>query len=138
MSFSLKVVDGDIATLGSAVNIVYGMDKLKQDVSLWLRERWQSDRFHLAYGSILDSFIGGVIDDSTTHMVESEVMRVLQNYQSLQYRLLKEHPERLSADEVLVSIISIKATVNYDTVNVAIRFTTGSQQIGQLSVGVQT
>lgn len=137
MSFSLKIVDGDIATLGSAANIVYGTDKLKQDISLWLRERWQSDRFHLAYGSILDSFIGDVIDEGTAYMVEAEVSRVLQNYQALQFRLMKEHPERLSADEIMVSILSINAQVNYDTVNVTIRFTTGSLDVAQMTVGVQ-
>ena len=136
MTFSLKVEDGDIVLVGSNMGIVYGVEKLKQDISIWLRERWQSDRFHLAYGSILDSFIGSVIDDSTVFMVQTEVRRVLQNYQALQYRLLKEHPERLSGDEVLVSILSVDAAVNYDTVNVTVRFTTGSTEVAQLSVGV--
>mgnify|MGYP000477547127 CR=1 FL=1 len=137
MSFSLKVVDGDIATLGSAMGIVYGVEKLKQDVSLWLRERYQSDRFHLSYGSILDNFIGGVIDDSTVHMVQTEVVRVLQNYQSLQYRLLKEHPDRLSADEILVSIDDVRVRIDYDTVNVAVRFSTGSNRSDQVQVAMQ-
>ncbi|QGJ94913.1 baseplate wedge protein [Gordonia phage RedWattleHog] len=137
MSFSLKVVDGDIATIGSTTNIVYGVEKLKQDISIWLRERYQSDRFHLAYGSILDGFIGDVIDDSTAYMVQAEVQRVLQNYQSLQYRLLKEHPERLSADEILVAILDIRTRVNYDTVEVTIRFSTGSRDVEQMSVAIQ-
>lgn len=137
MSFSLKVVDGDIATLGSAVGIVYGVEKLKQDISLWLRERYQSDRFHLAYGSILDNFIGGVIDDSTVHMVQTEVARVLQNYQSLQYRLLKEHPDRLSADEILLSVDDVRVRIDYDTVNVSVRFSTGSNRANQVQVSMQ-
>lgn len=136
MSFSLKIENGDIALQGSAVSIVYGVDKLKQDVSIWLRERYQSDRFHLSYGSVLDNFIGSVIDDGTAFMVQSETMRVLQNFQSMQYRLLKEHPERLSADEVLVSILDIQTKVSYDTVIVTVRFSTGSNKVDQLSVGV--
>lgn len=137
MSFSLKIEDGDVAMVGSTLGIAYGVNKLKQDIALWLVERYRVDRFHLSYGSVLDSFIGGVIDDGTAHMVETEVVRVLQNYQSLQYRLLKEHPERLSADEVLVAVLSVEAKVNYDTVNVTIRFSTGSRNVEQISVGIQ-
>lgn len=136
MSFSLAVADGDLSMKGSQLGIVHGVDKLKQDISLWLLEPYRSDRFHSTYGSILDSFIGQVISDDTVGMVQSEVMRVLQNYQSLQYRLLRENPERLSADEVLVDIADIKTRINYDQVIVTIQFVTGSRQVGQLSVGV--
>lgn len=136
MSFSFQVVDGDIALRGSSVGIVYGVEKLKQDVSIWLRERYRSDRFNSNYGSVLDNWIGSVIDDGTKSMVQSEVMRVLQNYQAVQYRLLKEHPERLSADEMLVGITNIKTDIRYDSVNVTIQFTTGSKEVGQLSIGL--
>lgn len=138
MSFSLAVKDGDLALNGSSLAIVYGVDKLKQDVSIWLKERYRSDRFNSNYGSVLDSYIGQVIDDSTVSMVQGEVIRVLQNYQALQVRLLREHPDRLSADEVLVEILDIKTVILYDTVLVTIAFATGSNQVAQVSLGIGT
>ena len=135
MSFSLSIVDGDLDLRGSSIAIVHGAEKLKQDVSIWLRERYGSDRFHTNYGSVLDSFIGSVISDYTKSEVQSEVLRVLQNYQSVQLRRLKENPQLLSAAEIMASIDSIDVTINYDMVNVVIRFTTASNTSGSLSVG---
>jgi phage baseplate assembly protein W len=137
VTFSLKVVDGDLALKGSQLDIVHGVDKLKQDISLWLRDPYQSDRFHTGYGSILDSFIGQVIDDRTQGMVQSEVMRVLQNFQALQLRRLSDDPQSMAADEVLVSISDIRTVIRYDTVIVTIRFVTGARKVGQISVGIQ-
>ncbi|AVO24995.1 baseplate protein [Rhodococcus phage Finch] len=136
MSFSLGIKDGDIELRGSSIAIVHGVDKLKQDVSIWLRERYRSDRFHSDYGSVLDNWIGQVIDRGTEAMVQAEVLRVLQNYQTRQYRMLQETPERLSMDEVLVSIQEIQTKIRYDAVIVNIRFVTGSKKIDQLSVGL--
>ena len=136
MSFSLAIADGDISIKGSAVGIVSGIDKLNQDLSIWLRERYQSDRFHLTYGSVLDNFIGGVIDSGTVAEVRSEVMRVLQNYQSLQLRLLKSRPEALSGDEILLNVDDISVRVQYDAVQVNIRFTNAKRSGSQLSLNV--
>jgi len=136
VSFSLGIKDGDIELRGSSIAIVHGVDKLKQDVSIWLRERYRSDRFHSDYGSVLDNWIGQVIDRGTEAMVQAEVLRVLQNYQTRQYRMLQETPERLSMDEVLVSIQEIQTKIRYDAVIVNIRFVTGSKKIDQLSVGL--
>lgn len=136
MSFSLAVADGDIALRGSNVGLVSGVEKLQQDVSIWLRERYGSDRFQSNYGSVLDSFIGSVIDDRTSAMVQSEVMRVLRNYQQVQRRAIDTNPQRFSADEILLQVEDIRTDIRYDSVNVTIRFLTGSRQIGQLSVGL--
>lgn len=141
MSFSLALDEtttnsADLQVKGSALGIVYGVDKLKQDVSLWLRERYRSDRFHSNYGSVLDNYIGTVIDFRIQSAVRAEVLRVLQNYQSLQYRMLREQPERLSADEIMVDITSIDVQIVFDAVNVTIRFVTGSKQVSQLSIGL--
>ena len=135
MSFSLKVEDKDIALRGSQLAITHGSDKLRQDLSLWLTERFRSDRFHVSYGSILDNFIGQTMEYETTVLVESEVMRVLQNYQSLQYRRMMEDSSKMSPSEILVSVLSVRARVLYDAVLVTIRFTTAARQGEQLTVG---
>lgn len=134
MSFSLAVEDGDLQLKGSAFGIVYGVEKLNQDLSIWLRERYQSDRFHLKYGSILDSYIGGVITDSTAYEVRAEIMRVLQNYQEAQAEILRKTPDRLSADEILFSVDDIAVQVQYDAVLVNIRFSTAKGTASSIDV----
>lgn len=134
MSFSLAIEDGDLQLKGSSVGIVFGVDKLYQDLSIWLRERFRSDRFHLTYGSILDSYIGTVIDDNTVAEVRSEVMRVLQNYQTLQAKVVRMTPDRLSMDEILLSVDNIDVRLQYDAVLVNIVFRTAKNRRGTLSI----
>ncbi|QDF18615.1 baseplate wedge protein [Gordonia phage Pupper] len=134
MSFSLAVVNGDLAQQGSTLDIVFGADKLKQDVDLWLRERFGGDRFHRNMGSILQDFVGDVVSPQTESEIQSEVLRVLQNYQSVQYRRLKENPQSLSHSELLLSVDSIKTQVNYDTVIVTVRLRNGSGTLTTVSV----
>jgi phage baseplate assembly protein W len=136
VSFSIGIEDGDILLKGSQMAIVHGIDKLNQDLSIWLRERFQSDRFHLNYGSILDNYIGGVIDSSTASEVQSEVLRILQNYQALQLRALKERPGTMSADELLLNVDDVQTRIEYDSVIVNIRFTNGTGKNGNATVGV--
>jgi hypothetical protein len=136
VSFSFGIENKDIALKGSQINIVYGVKKLEQDIAIWLKERYRSDRFHSTYGSVLDNFIGGVIDSDTESMVQGEIMRVLRNYQSLQYRRLKENPQLMSADEVLVDVQNIKVQVQYDSVFVYIAFLTGNRTQGSVSIGL--
>lgn len=116
------------------MGLVFGVDKLRQDVQLWLLERYGGDRFHVNMGSILQEFIGGVANESTRVEVQSEVLRVLQNYQALQVRKFKNSPQSLSASELLVSIDNIVATIQYDTVNVTAKLRNGSQESTTIKV----
>lgn len=134
MSYSLAIADGDLVQQGSRLGIVFGVDKLKQDINCWLMERYGGDRFHVNMGSILQEFIGGVASEATRAEVHAEVFRVLQNYQALQYRRFKENPEKLSPSELLVSVDEIIAAVRYDTVGVAVRLRNGSQQATTIRV----
>lgn len=136
MTYTIAIEDGDIQLKGSTMGIVSGLDKLHQELSVWLRERYRSDRFHLTYGSILDNFIGGVIDSGTVAEIRSEVMRILQNYQAVQLRAFKTEPGLFSRDELLVSVDDIETRVEYDRVLVTIRFTNGARQRGATAVAV--
>ena len=134
MSYSLAITDGDLALAGSQLGLVFGLDKLKQDVNCWLLEQRGGDRFHTNMGSILQDFIGRVIRESTRAEVHAEVLRVLQNFQSLQLRRFKENPERFSASELLVSVDDIVTAVSYDTVNVVLRLRNGSEEATTIRV----
>lgn len=134
MSFSFAIADGDLVQKGSQLELVFGKEKLTQDIFLWIMERYGADRFHVNMGSILQEFIGSIAGESTNAEVHAEIFRILQNYQALQLRRFKEHPELLSASELLVSVDEIVTNTNYDTVNVAIRLRNGSDQATTIHV----
>lgn len=134
MSYSLAVENGDLVQRGSQLDLVFGVDKLRQDLYLWIMERYGADRFHVNMGSILQEFIGSIATESTRSEVHAEIFRILQNYQALQLRRFKEHPELLSTSELLVSVDQIQTQMNYDTVNVAIRVRNGTEQSSTIKV----
>jgi phage baseplate assembly protein W len=128
MSFSLAIENGDLAARGDGLAIVVGVDKLVQDLTVWLTEKFGSDIMHPEMGSMLDSWIGSVISSSTKADVQSEVLRVLQNYQNVQVRGIKTTPQRYSLSEILYSIDDIQVLVGYDTVSVVISVSTAPPQ----------
>lgn len=134
MSYSLAIADGDLVQKGSQLSLVQGVDKLKQDIYLWIMERYGGDRFHVNMGSILQEFIGGIATESTRAEVHAEIFRVLQNYQAVQLRRFKEDPRLLSASELLVSVDDIVTKISYDTVNVTIKLRNGSSQSTTITV----
>lgn len=134
MSFSLAIADGDLVQKGSQMGLVFGKDKLTQDIFLWIMERYGGDRFHVNMGSILQEFIGGIATDSTRAEVHAEIFRIMQNYQALQLRRFKENPVLLSASELLVSVDAIQTSMNFDTINVAIKLRNGSDQSTTINV----
>ena len=134
MSYSLAVRDGDLVQTGSQLGLTFGVDKLRQDIQLWLMEQYGGDRFHVNMGSILQDFLGGIANESARVEVQGEVLRILQNYQALQLRKFKNSPQSLSVSELLVSIDDIKTSISYDTVNVTIRLRNGSQQSTTIKV----
>lgn len=135
MSFSLSLKNRDIEIKGDTLHIVHGLGKLEQDLSIWLRERYGTDRFNPHYGSTLDGFIGGVVDELSTYEVITEVERVLKNYQALQLRRVRDDPQSLSQSEILRYIGDIRATVHYDRVIVTAQVGTYT---GTRTISIQT
>jgi hypothetical protein len=120
VTYSLAVVNGDLVRTGNSMAIVYGVEKLKQDLCLWVTEGYGIDRFHPKMGSILPDYIGSVITDSTRVQVQSEILRILQNYQAVQLQGLKGSPQRYSYSELLYSIDSINVAISYDWVSATV------------------
>lgn len=136
MSFSIAVENGDIAVQGDHFAIVNGSDKLQQDLTIWLKERFKSDRFHPQYGSTLDSYIGGMMTNSTVYEIESEVNRILRNYQSLQIKKFKEDSSSLSPSEILAEVTAVVANPYYDAVDVMVYFKTFQGTNGEIKLNV--
>lgn len=134
MSYSFRIADGDLIQAGSQLDLVFGIDKLKQDIDLWIRERYGGDRFHVNMGSILQDFIGRVVRDGTRAEIQSEIYRVLQNYQAVQMRRLKENPQSLSASELLVSVDDVVTSINYDMATVLLRLRNGSDTATSITI----
>lgn len=128
MSFSLALKDGDLVKRGASFGIVYGVEKLVQDLNIWLTEGFGGDIMHPELGSTLESYIGTIITPSTKAQIQSEVLRVLQNYQAVQLRGIKTIPQKYSLSEILYSISDIKVTITYDTVSVTISVITAPPQ----------
>lgn len=136
MSYSLALENGDLHATGSRLDIVQGSAKLSQDVDLWLREDYGINRFHPQFGSILDNFIGGVVSPNTNVEVQSEVLRVLQNYQNIQLSRFQANPQKFSPDELLNDVSGVNTQIAYDKVVVTVNFTTAAGTAAQTSLSV--
>lgn len=137
MSYSFKLRDGDLSTNGSVLALAYGKDKLLQDVNLWLKELYQVDRFHPSYGSVIDNFIGNIINIRTEHDIIAEVYRVMTNLQNLQVRRLKINPEKYTPDELLHSVTNVFTQVRFDTIVVTIFFQSVSGVVQSTKVNIK-
>lgn len=134
MTFSLQVSNGDLTMNGSQLSVVANTDKLKQDLQLWFTERYGMDRFHPGMGSNFQNYIGGIINYHTHQMVQDEAMRLLDLYQKVQYRGLKEAPSVYSLAELLWEINDIKVAVGFDTVAVTVSVSNAQRQPTVFSV----
>jgi hypothetical protein len=120
MSYSLAVRGGDLAKSGSNLDVVWGIEKLKQDLQCWVTEGFGGDRFHPLMGSILQDFIGSVINPRTKAEIEDEVMRVMDNYQRVQTYGFKNNPRLYSMTELLESVDNIAVKIGFDAVSVSV------------------
>ena len=114
MSTSLAVVNGDLVVgPGRRFDTVSGKAKLKQDLELWILEKIGTDPSFLNYGSHLDEFIGTIIGPDTTNRIRNEILRVIQQYQSIQYNRVRTETiqllgkSTLEADEIINTIDSV-------------------------------
>ena len=138
MSYSLAVRNGDLVKRGSNLDVVWGIDKLKQDLQCWVTERFGGDRFHPLMGSILQDYIGSIISPRTKAEIEDEVMRVMDNYQRVQMYGFKTNPRLYSMAELLEDVDDISVNVSFDTisVSVAVRSAARTNAVITVSQGV--
>ncbi len=136
MTTSFRLSDGDLVLSGSQLSVVSGEAKLAQDIQLWVKEIYQNDRFHPQFGSVLESFIGEIIGSEIQFYIENEVRRVLENYQTIQLKGIANNSDIYSDNELLDTINSIKVTINYDKIIVAVSVTTVAGTTVKQTIGV--
>ena len=151
MSRSFKIVDGDLAIRGyQSCEMVDGVDKLIQDLRLWLTEQLGTDRFHPLFGSVLGDEIGLTGGELARDIVKikGEIRRILQNYQAVQVQKLSKDRWKttseyipgsgysLSKDEILDKIGDIAVVVNGDVADISVKLQTHSRTDFILSLSV--
>lgn len=137
MSKSFRIKNGDFVVSGRAYNLVKGKDKLFQDLKLRILERIGQDPATPTYGSTLDggvidgqpveSMIGQTFSQGRMDAIQSEVYRILEQYQQDQLEKMRleviefRGQHTLSPDEILHQIDSVEtAQIQGDTVLVRV------------------
>jgi phage baseplate assembly protein W len=136
VSYSFRILNGDLDLSSNTFGVCTGIEKLTQDLSLWIKEEYGIDRFHPDYGSTTESFIGDIASELNQHELEVEVVRVLNIYQQIQLLDVQKNPGKFTLDELLNTIESVNCTVNYDSIDIKVVFTTASGLVGTVSGGV--
>jgi len=109
MSFDLKLSNGDIVFSPEGdVEIVEGLDKLKQDVLKILITELGSNVYHPWYGSELsDDVVGNTTDARVTAAsAESAISNALENLAALQVE--QQAFQRVTPQEMIAAISNIK------------------------------
>lgn len=127
---ALAVVNGDLAIGPGGYAQVTGVDKVRQDLSIALREPLGIDRFHSGWGSLLDSDLGQPIDQDLAVSIRSEVIRIVQNYMAVQQSRLAADTAgggrtRLRPDEIVQSIEDVNVKQVTDRFFVRLNLKTG-------------
>jgi hypothetical protein len=138
--FTLAVVDGDLSPQGGQFALVSGPSKVAQDLGLALREPFGCDPFHPLWGSVLPNMIGSPNDTSIPGLVESEIRRVVGNYQIIQQDrvqrdLVRGIPPVYGLGEVVTGTRSVQSRQNMDSI---ITLTTVSTEDGDVAVVTTT
>lgn len=114
MSTSFAIINGDLSIgSGRRFETVSNKSKLAQDLELWVLEKIGTDPLLQGFGSHLDEFIGGIISIDSINQIRNEILRLVQQYQAMQYNKIRTETIKylgkttLSSDEVINSIDSV-------------------------------
>jgi phage baseplate assembly protein W len=130
-TFALR--NGDLVLAGSKYGMVEGIARVQQQVGLAMREPLGSDRFHREWGSVLDDWIGSVINEDITFEVRSEVIRVVRDFIIRQNEQVKSRASIgrraiITAEEMITDISSLRVEQDQDALIVKVTLRTASNQ----------
>lgn len=139
---SLQIRDGDLVLgVGRRAALVYGKEKLLQDLRLWLLEPFGMGFTTKQWGSRLGEFVGGSNPELFQAEVESEIRRILTLYQAWQYERVQQaqydgQTRNWSRSEILAEITEVSSQVFMDriVVRVEIRTLAGNESILDFSI----
>lgn len=139
---AFQLIDGDIALgPGNRATLVYGRDKLLQELKLWLQEPFGVGYTTPNFGSRLSSLIGEDSPDLLASEVEDEIRRVLSNFQAWQIERL--HIAKLRGEtmlfskrEILNSVEDVSVQVVRDKIVVSVRISTLSDYEEDITIPI--
>lgn len=126
---TFAIRDGDLALGPGGFSLVTGTEKLRQDLSLALREPFGSDPYHPLWGSLLDTYIGEPIDGTLLARIRSEVERIVGNYVAIQGAILQANRAAgkrpsFGSGEVIREVTSVQASASFDSIIVRVNLRT--------------
>ena len=126
MTHSLALKDGDLHVSSSRVQLVSGLDKLKQDIFTWITEAYRVDRFNPEYGSTVSSYVGQQNTVDNAFAIRIEINRVLTNMQRYQRMIYSANRNAFSPSELLDRVLDVRTRPSLDALHVEILFTTAA------------
>jgi len=127
---SLQIVSGDLVLSPSGrARTVEGLDKLRQDLHLWLSEPLGIGYTTASFGTRLNDLMFGSNDELSRQNVQSEVLRVISVYKAWQgERLLQTQSLGLLSNwkksEIIAQIVEVVATRVLTSIVVKVVLTT--------------
>jgi hypothetical protein len=131
---TLALRNGDLVLGQGGYAVVEGREKLRQDLSVLMREPFGSDPLHPRWGSLLTEYIGRPISDETAMLVRGEITRLLSNYGLVQAGLVAEDRSanrrpRFTTGEIIGQVLGIDVRQQWDRyrVRVSVKTLSGEQ-----------
>ena len=107
MSFDLKIKNGDLTLVGSALGTVQDTDKLIQDVLKVLITEVGSNVFFTWYGSYIGSVMVGQTDYKfSSEQATQQASNAITTLQNLQYQQ-QSSSQKVSASELIAALKSV-------------------------------
>ena len=130
---TLLLENGDLVVGEGGFVMLEGSQKVRQDLSITMKEPFGIDRFHPRWGSLLHEYIGGTVGTETQMFIEGEVARLVQNYMALQQEQVERDlalgsVPRFSTGELVERVESIQIRQKYDSFRVRVTLRTISGQ----------
>lgn len=152
MTWSLQLRNGDLSLGNASYGTVTGEDKLVQDLRTYILEQMGTDDMHPTFGSLLNGgrledgtvvpgSIGDINDSFTQLEVESEIRRIVIDFQGRQLRRAKDDrtvfgKTTLTRGEILLSVVDIDMQQTGDILNITIILQTAKGSTIELGLEV--
>jgi phage baseplate assembly protein W len=130
----LALRNGDLFLTTGGYQLYSGVDRIRQDLQLALREEYGSDRFHPKWGSIIMRYIGQIQSPHLEALVRAEINRVLQNYIAVQNaEVLRDSQvdvkNRFTTSDVVRRVTGLVTNMHLDRIDVALALETLSREV---------
>ena len=152
MTWSLQTRNGDLTLGNASYGTVTGEDKLVQDLRAYILEPRGTDSAHPLFGSLLDgglntdgSFSKGLIGHTnnafTELEVESELRRIISDYQARQLQRAKDDrliygKTTLTKGEILLGVTFINVEAKTDTLSITLSLETAKGTTVELALNL--